>query len=202
MHPGQVVVGHDPQLFESVFAGFGAPPEPDAVHLVVGSPEDRNPGVAQLPEIGNDRVHLCLPLQVEARAFCGQFLPYQLRGTVLPCPNRRTVAVVAFRREAAVPHQGDDPAFGVPGLDLFDEPLPQFFGRFIVRKALTPGRGEVHRAAVVVVADVVALCIETEIASPDHGVFARHCENDTVVTPGVADEIMLPGEGIPAADGL
>ena len=69
-------------------------------------------------------------------------------------------------------------------------------------KALTPGRGEVHRAAVVVVADVVALCIETEIASPDHGVFARHCENDTVVTPGVADEIMLPGAGIPAAAGI
>ncbi len=167
---------------------------------MIRPPENRNPGIAQLFEIGNDRVHLRFPLPVEAGSFGGQFVPYQLRRPTLPGPDRRTVAVVALRGETAVPHQGNDPPLGMARFDLFDQSLPQFFGRFTVRKALAPGRSEVHRSAVVVVADIFTPGIETEVAAPNHGAFARHFEDYAVIAGGIADKVMLPGEGVSSPD--
>lgn len=54
-------------------------------------------------------------------------------------------------------------------LDFIDQVLSQSFGREAVDPALAPGRGQVHRSAVVIIRDVPAERVEAEIAAPDNG---------------------------------
>ena len=88
-----------------------APPEPDAIHLMIGPPQNRDIFVLQIFQIDGYFVHLFFPLLDNGREICTKQVPYAVRWPVFHGPYIVPVATVAFSGKTAMPHQRNNMTF-------------------------------------------------------------------------------------------